>query len=136
MHILATPPLYQEDLGTPSPPRHIPKLESRPAQDIRNYVLSTLEFLHSAHQLAHRTRYPLTVQRSSCTPNFHGLPKIYTPRQMKPSLTVFVMFFIGFPTTSYPFKPVSQSLNIPNHMSSKADQSMYYYSLNRYPNTL
>ena len=48
------------------------KRNSDPSQTIRNVVLSTLDFVHSAHPVDHRTRNCLTPQGSSCTSVLHA----------------------------------------------------------------
>ena len=62
-------------------------LKSDLTQAIRNDVLSTLDFLYSAHQIDQRASNYLTPQELSCTSSLHGLPKVY----------------MHYPTTNKPF---------------------------------
>ena len=48
------------------------KLNSDPSQTMKNVLLSTFDFLDSAHSIDHRTRNYLTPQESSCTSLMHA----------------------------------------------------------------
>ena len=65
-------------------------MDSDPTRDV--FVLSTLEFLHSTHQVNHRFKNNLTQQKLSCTLLPYGLVKLYVPFHFPPlPLTIHIL---------------------------------------------
>ena len=62
-----------------SDPTTYKELNSDPTQAIRNYVLSTLDYLHKTHRIDDETKHHLTSPKPACTPLFYGLPKVRKP---------------------------------------------------------
>ena len=50
-----------------------------PTQAIRNDALSTLVYLHNIHQIDDKNRHHLIPPKPTCTPLFHGFPKVHKP---------------------------------------------------------
>lgn len=93
------------------------KLDSDLTQPVRNDGFSSLDFLHTSHQVA----YHLTPQKFSCTlfsEVLHSPNPVPSPVLSNFALvnTIFVTFFIGFPITSYPSNHMPCVIDILNHM--------------------
>ena len=63
------------------------KLEFDPIKAIRNDVFFFLDSLYGAHQVVHRTRFHLTIQKSSHIPLSYSPHKIYTAYLPSPTPT-------------------------------------------------
>ena len=103
------------------------KHESYPNQAVREFVLSSLDFLHETHQVAHRTRNHLIAQ-VSCTPLFCGFPEIYAHAPSPPSPPK--------PSRTTPFHGLSK-IHVPSprtHTHTHTQLYLYYQYLIAPPN--
>ena len=77
------------------------KLEFDPIKAIRNDVFFFLGSLYSAHQVVHRTRFHLTIQKSSHIPLSYSPHKIYTAYLPSPTQLSHTLF-CGLPKIPIP----------------------------------
>ena len=80
-------------------------------QAIRNDALSTLVYLHNTHQIDDKNRHHLIPPKPTCTPLFHGFPKVHKPHiKLWPIVTACDTPPINFQTVTHFIQPLVETL--------------------------
>ena len=103
-HLPWTPQFYISKIGEHlTDPSTYKELNSNPTHVIKNDVLSTLDYLHSTHQIDDETRHHLNTSKPVLTLLLSSLPKVHKPN------------IILRPIVSACDNPTNQPSNYVNH---------------------